>query len=130
MVRKNTTKKTAKQVPEIVKLERFTTELPCKLTDDELLKCGEQLGTVHQDIDAEKDRQTSVKAQMKARLTELESRATILSCKLTRKEEERSVEVEPEKDFRKAIYHEKRLDTGKFINERPLRADEYQEELK
>lgn len=110
-------------------LNRFTKLLPCKLTNDELLNYGNELGSIIQDITTEEDRQVGLKQELKARLAGLESRRTGLATKVTRKEEVRDVEVEVELDFVNDMYREIRLDTGEVITERPITELERQESM-
>ena len=110
-------------------LKPITKFLPCKLTDQELLDYGAELGSTIQDISAEEARQTSMKTELKARMTALEAKSAELSTKITRQEELRDVKVEPRLDFKAGIYREVRTDTGEVIRERPITDDERQEEL-
>jgi len=114
---------------DIRKLDPVIKSLPCKLTQDELLICGNDLASVIQDIKMEEDEQVNIKSEMKARLTELESRKTQLAIKLTRKEEWRPVEIERKLDFEDGKYREIRADTGEVIFEREISDDECQEKL-
>jgi hypothetical protein len=66
---------------------------------------------------------------MKARLTELDAKRTQVSLRISRKSEERSVEVEAIQDFKRGKYFETRLDTGEVIFERPLYDSELQANL-
>lgn len=113
----------------IKNLKTITKLLPCKLTDEELLGYGNDLATVIQDMATEEDRQVSLKQELKARLTDLESRRSVLSNKITRKEEVRDVEVEPSLDFDIGAYRETRTDTGEMIFERPINEHEQQEQI-
>jgi len=114
----------------IIRLKEYTELLPCVLTEAELLTFGEELGSVIQDMATEEDRQTSMKQELKARITKLESERTILATKITRKEELRDVSVEAQKDFHSNTHKVIRLDTGELVRERQLHPDEYQEEMK
>lgn len=109
---------------------RSTTKwLPCELTKSELLAYGSELGTVTQDIKTEEDRHTSIKQELKATITQLESQRTILASKITRKEEHRDIEVDCKLDFGRDLYVETRTDTGEEILTRPIRDDERQEAM-
>ncbi len=117
-------------IDEIRKLTIRTSLLSCKLSDEELLKYGNDLGVVVQDIKTEEDRQTSLKQDLKARLTSLEADRAVLASKITRKEEFRAVEVQPAINFKEGVYREIRIDTGELLFERPVTEDERQEYLK
>jgi hypothetical protein len=111
-------------------LKTFSKLLACKLTDEELLRYGGELGSVIQDIAEEEDRQASLKQELKARLAGLEAKRTELATKLVRREELRDVEVQPERNYDANRYYEIRMDTGEIIKERPLSAEERQIGLK
>lgn len=100
--------------------------LPCKLSDDEVMMAGLDLAGVVQDIAAEEDRQKDVKAQMKARLTELQSKRTQLAIKVSRREEFRDIQVQYDINEGADIVTEKRLDTQEILIVRPARDDERQ----
>ena len=106
-----------------------TENLACRLTDDELRGYGDDLAGVVQDISAETDRQTDLKSQMKARMTELEARKSQLAIKISRREEYREVDVIVTHDYANGVVTRDRTDTGKRIHERPLHDDERQPDL-
>jgi hypothetical protein len=114
---------------EIKVQKKFTKLLPCKLTHDELLQYGNDLGSVIQDMQTEEDKQTSLKTELKARLATLESQKTELATKITRKEELRDIEVESRLNFASGTYQEIRLDTDEIVSERPLLPEEQQENI-
>lgn len=119
-----------KEVPSKIRKLRETTELlPCRLTNEELLVYGNDLGATIQDIAAEVDRQESVKREMKSRMSKLEATRTELASKITRKEEYRDIKVEIILDFEADKYKKIRLDTGEVTFERPINDEERQESL-
>lgn len=103
--------------------------LPCRLTEEELLKAGGDLATAVQDIATEEGRQADMKASMKAKLAEIEARRTQLAIKVSRKEEHRDVEVDIWQDFQRAIVQEIRRDTGEILNTRVMSDAERQQHL-
>lgn len=103
--------------------------LPCRLTDEELLKAGGDLATAVQDIAAEEGRQADVKASMKAKLAEIEARRTQIAIKVSRKEEHRDVEVDIWHDYQRAVVQEIRRDTGEVIGTRVMSDTERQQKL-
>lgn len=103
--------------------------LPVRLTESELLKYGDDLAQVVQNIGAEEDRQASLKQELKARLAQLEARRTELASLIARKEEHRLVKVEATLDFIAQVYVEIRQDTGEEIKRRALTEEERQESL-
>ncbi len=107
-------------------LETKTQSLPCKLTKEELLVYGDELARLSQEITAEEERQVDIKAQMKARLTELESKRTQVVIKVSRKEEYRDVKVRLEISENANICRELREDTGEIIKTREPYPEERQ----
>ena len=103
--------------------------LPCELDAGELRDRGDDLAGVVQDVAAETDRQTDQKAQMKARLMELESRKTQLAITISRREEHRDVPVVVTVDYALGVETRTRTDTGEVIGTRALREDEKQPDL-
>lgn len=112
-----------------VSLKRVTRNLPCQLTNAELLDRADQLSVVVQETNAEEGRQTDVKAQMKAKLTELDARKTRLAITIGRKEEYRDVEVELMGDVQSGTVTVYRQDTSEAIETRPMSEQERQATL-
>lgn len=112
-----------------VSLKRITRNLPCRLTEGELLARADDLSVVVQETTAEEGRQTDVKAQMKARLTELDARKTRLAITIGRKEEYRDVEVELMADVQAGTVTIYRMDTSEAIETRPMTEQEKQNAL-
>ncbi len=107
-------------------LRRERRELPCKLTNAELRQVGDQLAMTVQEIAREEDRQKSVRDEMKAKLTELQSRQTTLALKVSRREEYRNIEVMVSITDAGELVQEIRLDTNDIIRSRPASAEERQ----
>ena len=116
-----------KETTEIVRTE--TRNLPCKLTDGELRERSDELATTVQAVEGEKARQDSVKAELKAKMSELESRQTRLAQVVSRKEEYRDVKVSIELHANDLV-KEVRQDTGELITVRPAKDFELQGTLK
>lgn len=113
-----------------VKIHRTVVRsMPCKLTEDELLKVGGELAATVQDIESEDRRQADVKAQMKSRLTELEARRSRLAITVSRREEHRDVQVEIWHDYQRGIVQDIRRDTGEIVHTRPMTDEERQVKL-
>lgn len=121
--------KTQNELP-TVKLFRTTVRsLPCRLSDEELLKKGADLATAVQDIATEEGRQADIKASMKARLAEIEARRTQLAIAVSRKEEHRDVEVDVFHDYQRGIVEDIRRDTGEVVSQRVMQESERQAAL-
>lgn len=103
--------------------------LPCRLTDEELLKKGADLATAVQDIATEEGRQVDLKATMKAKLAEIEARRTQLAIAVSRKEEHRDVEVDIYHDYQRAVVEDVRRDTGEVVSRRVMQDEERQRGL-
>lgn len=121
--------KRAEQGERFVSIRRVTRNLPCRLTDAELLDRADQLSVVVQETSAEEARQTDLKTQMKARLTELDSKKTRLAITIGRKEEYRDVEVELMADIQAGTVTVYRMDTSEAIETRPMSEQEKQATL-
>ena len=106
-----------------------TENLPCRLTPDELREAGAALAGVVQDVGAEVNRQTDLKAQMKARLTELEARKAGMAITISRGEEYRKVAVEVTHDYAEGVVRKVRMDTGEEFHVRPMLDHERQADL-
>lgn len=109
-------------------LRTETRSLPCKLTDVELRDKADELATTVQAIEGEKARQDSVKAELKATMTELESRQTRLAQVVSRREQYRDVKCIIEL-HENDIIKEIRDDTGETLQIRPARDAERQQTM-
>ena len=112
-----------------VTLRKVMRSVPCRLTDAELLARADELSGVVQDTTAEEGRQTDIKAQLKARLTELNARKTRLALTIGRKEEHRDVDVEHVADLQAGTVTVFRTDTDEAMDTRPMTDAERQDSL-
>lgn len=111
----------------IIRLVRTESRfLPVKLDADELRERGDSLAAVIQDLNAEENRQVDVKAQMKARMAELDSKKTQLAIVISRREEHRDVMVDMFHDYDRLVAETVRRDTGETIASRRMTEDERQ----
>lgn len=110
-------------------LSRTVKTLPVALTSDEFTNRAEGLAQVCQDIQAEEARANDVKAQLKARLTQLEGRRAELTIVVARKEEMRQIECEVRADFDNGEAIEFRTDDMRILSHRPLTEKERQSHL-
>jgi len=115
-----TKKKTESRTQELDQrlLKKETRSLPCTLTPEELADMADDLATTCQAISSEESRQKSIKDQMKATISELESRRAKLAITVSRREEFRDVAVEHWTD--ESVVEEIRQDTGECIKTRPI----------
>ena len=115
----------AKEKETRVLLKHVSRMLACKLTDDELRQSGDELAATVQEINAEADRQKSIKDDLKARLSELAARESKLSNRIMRREEYRDVQVAIEMHDSGQV-SETRLDTGQILTLRAAYEEEKQ----
>jgi len=115
----------AKKNTELHLISESTRRLPCHLTDEEVLRAGSDLAQVIEDMSTEESRAQDVRAQLKAQMTEYESRRSQLASKVRRREEYRDVKV--------SLYLQDdsmvvtvREDTGEQIEVRPAHESELQ----
>lgn len=115
-------------MPETLTIKSETRSLPCKLTDIELRQRADELALTIQEVNSEEDRQKNLKDQMKAKMSELQSRSTRLALVVSRREEYRDVEVtiEMRED---GNMMETRRDTAEVLCIRPPRDFERQPRL-
>jgi hypothetical protein len=120
-----------KQIPndKTRSLSTRTRLLPCKLTEPELLNYGQLMAQATQDIENEEGRQTSLKQELKARMTQLQATQSLLATKIARREETREVKVEAFLDLEKEEIYEVRQDTAEEISRRPVTDEERQETM-
>lgn len=119
-----------KEMGDMLRLVRTETRfLPVKLDADELRDRGDKLAAVIQDLNAEENRQVDVKAQMKARLAELDSKKTQLAIVISRREENRDVAVDLFHDFDRLVIYTVRRDTGEELSTRRMTEEERQQPL-
>lgn len=112
----------------LLKIE--TRQLPCPLTNDELLAKGDALATCLRAIDDEKSAQEQQKAEMKERIADLETTKGRLRTEIQERREWRAVHVEIRlKDARQALVTEVRTDTGEILRERFMDDDERSQPL-
>jgi hypothetical protein len=109
-------------------LSRANRLLPCKLNEAELNVKGHELAQTVQEINSEEVRQKGIKDQLKARLSELQSRQTSIALIIAQHEEYREVPVlvKLRKD---GTAEEVRMDIGETLVIRPLHDDEKQLKL-
>ena len=112
-------------MPETKVIKKINKYLACKLTDEELRAKSDELAQTVQDTANEETRQTDLKSQMKAKMTELQSRQTQLASHISRREEYRDVQVEILL-IGEGKVKEVRTDTGEVLITRPSREDEIQ----
>ena len=118
-----------KKKPDVRGLSNYLRALPCDLTDAEILVYAADLARIVQDIEAEVDRQASIRNELKAKLTALQAQRIALAGIIARKEEYRDVKVNRILDFKANKYREIREDTGVIIVERDIRDEERQAKL-
>lgn len=112
--------------PTTATLRTFTKQLRCVLSREELADRSRDLAAAVGAIAEEEDRQQTVKADLKARLTELEAKVNRLAASIRSGVEYRDVAVELIAEYPRGMAVEYRTDTGDAIHTRPLTDDERQ----
>lgn len=104
--------------------------LPCRLSLEEWNDRAKQLAEAVQNVATEERRQTDVKAGLKARLAELQSKQSVLADVVQRREESRDLVCDQLAYVERGIVEIVRRDTGEVIETRPLQDHERQQALK
>lgn len=106
--------------------KRFTRELRCKLTEEELLDRARALANACEEVSAEERRQKEIKSDLKAQLEAKEAARAQLSAVVSAGAEYRSIDVEQVFDFETGMVTLYRTDTGEQIERRRMTEDERQ----
>jgi hypothetical protein len=125
------TKKKEPKRPDVERIGEHVEDLPCPLTEPELMDRGARLAQLHSDLAQHEAHSESVKADLKSRKTALEAEASRLAGIVRKKYEPRPVKVFHEAHWQTLTYREVRADTGSVIpgTNRPLREEERQGEI-
>ena len=107
-------------------LKREELSLPTDLTQDEFNLKARELAETHEALAREREAQKETKAQMKARVEELEQKRTELARIVKARKEDRLVDVEEHANDERGIVECVRMDTGEIYTQRPLAAGERQ----
>ena len=107
----------------------FSKNLPVSLTDPQVLEKADEMARAQQEYTSEEKRSADVKAQLKAKLTELDARRESLARIVGSREEYRSVECDLVADYHRGVATTVHLDTGEVIETRPLTETERQDQL-
>jgi hypothetical protein len=110
-------------------LSRNVKTLPCTLTEEDFNTQAKDLAEACQEILAEEARQADTKAQLKARMTQLEACRNCLAIVVARREEMRRVQTQTYADLDKGQAIEVRTDNMKVLASRPLTDNERQQHL-
>lgn len=106
-----------------------TKQLPCKLTDAEILAYGRDLARAHSDMSRIDDEFASQKQEFKFRADEQKAIIGKLSARVHSGQETRDVECVETKNWSRSIVTITRTDTKEEIENRPMREDEKQMQL-
>lgn len=101
-------------------LKREELSLPTELTQDEFNLKARELAETHEALAFEREGQKEAKAQMKARLEELEKKRTELARIVKTRKEDRLVEVQEHANDARSIVECVRMDTGEVYTQRPM----------
>jgi len=111
------------------RIQRYRENLPCKLTDRELLDLGDRMAEVGQSYSEEESALDGIKSEYKARLKKLESEGELLATKIRAKNETREIQCERVYDYAARKIIERRLDTQEIVRTREMTDSEAQMEL-
>jgi len=111
------------------RIQRYRENLPCKLTDRELLDLGDRMAEVGQSYSEEESALDGIKSEYKARLKKLESEGELLATKIRAKNETREIQCERVYDYAARKIIERRLDTQEIVRAREMTDSEAQMEL-
>lgn len=112
-----------------VRKQVVTRRLLCTLTPTELQTQGAKLAEACEDIHNEMQAQTDIKAQLKSKLTSLESNRDAIASVVRRKADYKDVPVNIFHDYTRAIVDEIRTDTGEVLVSRAMSDHERQAKL-
>jgi len=121
--------KAAEPQPILPRIVRYRENLPCKLTDRELLDLGDRMAEVGQSYSEEESALDGIKSEYKARLTKLESEGALLATKIRAKNETREIQCERVFDYQTRKIVERRCDNGEIVRTRDMTDSEAQMEL-
>ena len=106
-----------------------TKNLPCKLTENEVLAYGRDLASKHAEYARIEAEFTAMKTEFKGKLEEVEARISTLASRIQSGQEYREVETVETKNWTTMTVTQVRTDTGEVLEKRPMREDEKQAEL-
>lgn len=104
----------------------MTKRLPCALTDDQLRERGEELASLHQELDLISAEKKESNSNFKARSEAVQIRANELAGEISSKTEYRDVIVTEEKNYEKKEAYVIRTDTRQVVSTRALHPEELQ----
>lgn len=104
-------------------------DLPCRLTDPELIERGQRLAETLENIKAEDSRQEMLKREMKSQAAALEAKRDALVLVVARREELRRIEFEDVIAWHLNVVRRVRKDTGEIVTERFITKEERQQRL-
>ena len=109
--------------------KKLTIQLSCALTPVEFEQRAKALAATASEMHSEEDRQDSIKAGLKATLSDISKRRSMLADIVTRCEEMRDVEADELFDFSTGRVVRSRTDTGEVVLTRPMTGEERQRGL-
>lgn len=112
-----------------VESKRVVRNLPVRLKTPELLEFGQRLAQTSTDIHNEEERQTQVKAELKAKLGSFETERTRLAAIVASGRENRDVSCDMLFDYSRLIVEVVRLDTKEVVETRRMTEAEQQRNL-
>lgn len=112
-----------------VKISRFTRQLPCDLTQDEIVQRARESARLADEIESKEEALKAHSSVVKAAIADIENRKRNLEVEIRNGQILREVECEQRMIYRTRLVQEVRLDTQTVIAERPMSEEETQLEL-
>lgn len=120
--------KAEKETPKTLS-RKVTKALPCKLSEEEVLKYGRDLGRAYADKSRVETELDGIKAEYKGRVKEQDALIEKLSARVHSGIETRDVACMEVKNWTEGTVEVRRLDTNEIVESRPMREDEKQMEI-
>jgi hypothetical protein len=118
-----------KKAPSKAEGRRVEIELPCRLTDEELIARGQSIAELHEEAGALRLQKVQASGQIGGEIKAKEAAIGVLVQQLRTRTEARKVECVEELDFKEGIARTRRLDTKEIVGTRTLTAAERQPSL-
>lgn len=110
--------------------KKFNQQLPCKLTDKEILDAADKMAEAERQLTETEESLKTVKAQFKAQTEQAQAEVARYANLIRSKTEFRMIECEKFMNYEAGVITETRLDTGEKLGEREMTEAEKQVQMK
>lgn len=107
----------------------FTQELPCHLTQEEMLQRSRRAAQIVKEIEDEQASAKSAASRFKAKIEQLSGEARVIAIEIREEKTHKDVDCKTVRDFGAKTVSEIRLDTGEVLTIRAMTFAELQREL-